>query len=281
MRETSTRRASRPAIGLIGAGTIGGHVLDACADGSLEGGAVVVLVRTSRPAVEERLRRIGGRAVSSVDDLLAARPDVVLEAAGHSAVRECLPHVARAGVDAIVMSIGALGDDALRARLEAACRSSGATLSFPSGGVGGLDALAAARARGGLETVTHRTIKHPDGLKSAPYVIERGLLQEPLPEPAVIYRGSAREATHFFPQNINIAAAVSLAGIGFDRTQVEIVADPSAARSVHEIRAVGNFGTFTLRFENVVEAGNPRTSKLAALSAVAALQRRAAVFKLT
>lgn len=126
-----------------------------------------------------------------------------------------------------------------------------ATVWLPSGGMGGLDALAAARALGDLERVTHRTTKPPAGLNAAPYVLEHGLLREPLTEPLVIYRGPARAAARHFPQNINIAAAVSLAGLGFDRTQVEIVADPSAPRSVHEISAEGRFGAFTLRFENV------------------------------
>jgi aspartate dehydrogenase len=129
--------------------------------------------------------------------------------------------------------------------------------------------------------VVHRTTKRPEGLRTAPYVVERGLLREALTEPLVIYRGPAREAAGHFPQNINIAAAVSLAGIGFDRTQVEVVADPSVPRSVHEIRAEGRFGAFLLRFENVMDPGNPRTSRLAGLSAVAALQRREAVFRLT
>lgn len=141
--------------------------------------------------------------------------------------------------------------------------------------------LAAARALGDLERVTHRTTKHPLGLNTAPYVVERGLLREPLTEPFVVYRGPAREAVQHFPQNVNIAAAVSLAGIGFDRTQVEIVADPSISRSVHEIHAEGRFGSFTLRFENAMDPGNPRTSRLAGLSAVAALQRRYGVFRLT
>src|SRR5262249_33913175 len=115
---------------------------------------------------------------------------------------------------------------------------------------------------------------------TAPYVVERGLLREALSEPLVIYRGPAREAARHFPQNINIAAAVSLAGIGFDRTQVEIVADPSVPRSQHE-RAEGRFGAFVLRFETVLDPGTPRASRLAGLSAVAALQRREGVFRLT
>jgi aspartate dehydrogenase len=268
-------------FGLIGAGAIGGLVLQALQEGRLPYRRVVLLARSSRPDIEQRIARTGGSVVYDVDRLIAARPGVVLEAAGHLAVRACALGIVEAGIDLIMMSIGALADDRIRLPLEDTARQHGATVWLPSGGIGGLDALAAARAMGDLEQVTHRTTKHPEGLNTAPYVVERGLLREPLMEPLVVYRGPAREAVQHFPQNVNIAAAVSLAGIGFDRTQVEIVADPSVQRSVHEIRAQGRFGAFTLHFENMMDPSNPRTSRLAGLSAIAALQRRHGVFRLT
>jgi aspartate dehydrogenase len=276
-----TTGASSRTLGVIGAGTIGGLILQALAEKRIPYDRAVVLARTPRAETEDRVKRAGGFVVYDVADLMRARPAVVVEAAGHDAVRAHALSVVKAGLDLILMSVGALADDAVRTPLEDTARQYGATIWLPSGGVGGLDALAAARALGDLERVTHRTIKHPEGLSSAPYVMTRGLLREPLTEPFVVYRGPAREAVRQFPQNVNIAAAVSLAGIGFDRTWVEIVADPSALRSVHEIRAEGRFGTFTLRFENAMDPGNPRTSRLAGLSAIAALQRRHGVFRLT
>lgn len=272
---------SNRTLGLIGTGAIGGLVLQALAEKRIPYDRPVVLARSRRADTDEWVARSGGSVVYDVADLIDARPGVVVEAAGHEAVRAQALHLAKAGLDTILMSIGALADEAVRTPLEDAARQSGATIWLPSGGVGGLDALAAARALGDLERVTHRTIKRPEGLNTAPYVVERGLLREPLTEPFVIYRGPAREAVQHFPQNVNIAAAVSLAGIGFDRTEVEIVADPSVPRSVHEIRAEGRFGMFTLRFENAMDPNNPRTSRLAGLSAVAALQRRHGVFRLT
>jgi aspartate dehydrogenase len=268
-------------LGLIGTGAIGGLVLEALAAKRIPYDRAVVLVRSRRPDTEERVSLAGGSIVADVSQLVSARPAVVLEAAGHEAVRAYALPVVKAGLNMILMSIGALADETVRTPLEDAARQNGATIWLPSGGVGGLDALAAARALGDLERVTHRTIKRPEGLNTAPYVLERGLLREPLSEPLVVFRGPAREAVGHFPQNVNIAAAVSIAGIGFDRTQVEIVADPSTPRSVHEIRAEGRFGMFTLRFENAMDPANPRTSRLAELSAVAALQRRHGVFRLT
>ncbi len=268
-------------LGLIGTGAIGGLVLEALEQRRVPYDRVAVLARSRHPEIEERVPRAGGAVTYGLAGLLASRPAVVVEAAGHDAVRSYASSIADAGVDLILMSIGALADEAIRAPIEQAAARRGATVWLPSGGIGGLDALAAARALGDLERVTHRTTKAPEGLKTAPYVVERGLLREALSEPLVVYRGPAREAARHFPQNINIAAAVSLAGIGFDRTQVEIVADPSVPRSLHEIRAEGRFGAFVLRFENVMDPGSPRTSRLAGLSAVAALQRREAVFRLT
>jgi aspartate dehydrogenase len=277
---TTTASPTRT-LGLIGTGAIGGLVLEALAARRIPYDRAVVLVRSRRADTEERVSLAGGSIVADVSQLVGARPAVVLEAAGHEAVRAYALPIVKAGLNMILMSIGALADETVRTPLEDAARQSGATVWLPSGGVGGLDALAAARALGDLERVTHRTIKRPEGLNTAPYVVERGLLREPLSEPLVVYRGPAREAVGHFPQNVNIAAAVSIAGIGFDRTQVEIVADPSTPRAVHEIRAEGRFGMFTLRFENAMDPANPRTSRLAELSAVAALQRRHGVFRLT
>lgn len=273
--------AANRTLGLIGTGAIGGLVLEALAQRCVPYDRVVVLARSRRAETEERVARAGGAVVYDAEDLIDARPAVVIEAAGHDAVRSYALRIAEAGLDLILMSIGALADEAIRAPLEHAAARRDATIWLPSGGIGGLDALAAARALGDLEHVTHRTTKRPEGLNAAPYVVERGLLREPLTERLVVYRGPAREAAQQFPQNINIAAAVSLAGIGFDRTQVEVVADPSVPRSVHEIRAEGRFGVFVLRFENVLDPSNPRTSRLAGLSAIAALQRRDAVLRLT
>jgi aspartate dehydrogenase len=270
----------RRTLGLIGTGAIGGLVLEALAQRRIPYDRAVVLLRSRRPAIVDRVVRAGGAVVDDAAELIAARPDVVVEAAGHEAVRSYALRIVDAGLDLILMSIGALADDAIRTPLEHAAARRGTAIWLPSGGIGGLDALAAARALGDLERVTHRTTKRPEALHTAPYVVERGLLREPLTEPLVIYRGPAREAARHFPQNINIAAAVSLAGIGFDRTQVEVAADPSIPRSLHEIRAEGRFGAFVLRFENVMDPVNPRTSRLAGLSAVAALQRRDALLRI-
>jgi aspartate dehydrogenase len=115
----------------------------------------------------------------------------VVEAAGHEAVRSCAARVARAGLNLVIMSVGAPADDGVRSELEAAARSGGGTVSIPSGAVGGFDVLTSARALADLESVVHRTVKKPEAFRSVPYVIERRLLPAEIIAPIVLYRGSA------------------------------------------------------------------------------------------
>lgn len=267
-------------LGLIGVGAIGGMILQACAERRVEYRRIAVLLRRPRTDIEERLREIEATVVSDIDDLIRERPDVIVEAAGHDAVRAYGVGIARAGIDFILMSVGALADDTVRATLKAAARVGNVTVSMPSGAVGGLDALTAARALGDLEYVIHRIIKRPEAFRRVTYVIEQGLLAGELTEPLVIYRGAARDAARYFPQSANVAAAVSLAGLGFDRTEVEVIADPTTQRTIHEIQAHGRFGDFILRFENAVDPSTPRTTRLAGLSAIAALQEHPCVLRL-
>lgn len=256
-------------VGLIGFGAIGRAVcalLSARSDG-------IALVGT---LVADPTRKRADHAptiCANVDELLTLSPDVVVEAAGHDALRCLGPSVLARGIDLLMVSVGALADPETEQAITQAACSGRSHAIVVSGAIGALDAIASA-AVGGLSRVTHTTRKPPAALLEAQ---QAALLKEP----RELFRGSAREGALRFPESINVAAAVSLAGIGFDRTQVEVVADPSALRSVHEIHAEGRFGAFTLRFENAMDPVNPRTSRLAGLSAVAALQRRHGVFRFT
>ena len=277
---TGQRTVSLDTLGVIGNGSIGGLVLEACENRQLTFAGIVVLTRTPRAGMESRVRRLGGSVVHEISGLIGARPNVVLEAAGHEAGREYGAAVLEAGADLVVMSIGALVDDALMNALKMAASRRSARIWLPSGAVGGLDALMAARATGDLERVQHQMIKHPDGLRSAPYVVRHGLLSEEIADRVVVYRGMAREAAREFPQSVNVAAAISFAGLGFDRTEVEVIADPSTPYTVHQITASGLFGRMMMRFENIPDPTNPRTSRLAGLSAIAMLQGRGEVVQL-
>ena len=198
-----------------------------------------------------------------VDELVAACPDLVVECATHAAVRDILPQVLEAGIDVIIISAGALGDENTTARLEEAAQRGGARARIAPGAIGGLDVLRAARIAG-LDRVVYTGRKPPAAWKGS--LAEHLVVLNSLEGPTVIYEGSAAEAARDYPKNTNVSAAVSLAGVGFARTTVRLIADPGITENIHEIDAEGAFGRFTTRIANHALPDNPRTSWLAALS---------------
>jgi aspartate dehydrogenase len=263
-------------VALLGAGTIARLVLERVKRGEfpdLEIAAVLARpqsARGSRLAAEFGVPLAAARAA-----LLAERPDAVLEAASHEAVREHLVALLEAGISVVVLSAGALVDDALRARAEAAARASGARLSVPSGGIGGLDALRAA-CEAGVDEVSIQVAKPPAAWKGIAYVETLGIDLDGLKAARVLFEGSAREGVPHFPQNVNIAAVLSMAGIGFDRTRLKVLAEPGLAANTHTIRVSGRSGRFSVVLENIPSPENPKTSWLACDSALAALRQLSA-----
>jgi aspartate dehydrogenase len=202
----------------------------------------------------------------ALQDLLALRPDVVVEAGGHQALRAHGPSVLRAGIDLLVVSVGALADAAFETELVEAARAGGSHAVVASGAIGALDALASA-AVGGVTRVTHTTRKPARSLLPA----EEALA---LTGPRELFRGPAREGVLRFPESVNVAAAVSLAGIGLDRTELCVIADPALDRNTHEVVAEGVFGELRFYIRNVPTAENPRTGELVAMSVLHCLRRR-------
>jgi aspartate dehydrogenase len=259
-------------VGLLGGGTIARLILDRVGRGELSGIEVVALAGRS---VSSRARALASeRAVPFVDSLSALcdkRPELVLEAASHEAVREYCAPLLESGVSVIVLSGGALCDDALRSRLERAAEASGAMLYVPSGGIGGLDALKAACVAG-VHEVRITVMKPPAAWKNIAYVDKLGVDLDRLTQAMTLYNGPARAGVPLFPANVNIAAVLSMAGVGFDRTQLKVVADPALEFNTHVIEIRGNSGNITVKFENVPAPENPKTAWLACYSALAALK---------
>lgn len=206
--------------------------------------------------------------VGSMDALLAKKPSIVVEAAGHNAVRLYGEMVLEAGIPLMIVSIGVLADGDFYTTLQAAAARGGSRLILVSGAVGGLDALEAARL-GGLDTVCYRAIK--------PVFAWRGTHAETLVNLDSIasaqsfFRGTAREAAMKFPQNSNVAAAIALAGIGFEQTEVELVADPQSQRNIHEIAFDGADGRCRFEIAGNPSPDNPKTSMLTAHSVARAI----------
>jgi aspartate dehydrogenase len=259
-------------VGLLGGGTIARLVLEALGRGALPGAEVVALAgRTSASRGATLAQAHGVPFVTGREALLARRAEVVLEAASHDAVREHLLPLLKAGVHTIVLSAGALVDDDFRLAAERAAAASGALLYVPSGGIGGLDALKAACAAGVVE-VSIEVAKPPAAWKGIAYVEALRIDLDRLAARHTLFEGAAREGVPHFPQNVNIAAVLSLAGVGLDRTRLVVVADPALARNTHTIRVSGPTGRFSIVMENVPSPENPKTSWLACYSALAALK---------
>ncbi len=203
---------------------------------------------------------------------LGEEAEVVVECAPAAVLRKLAEPALAHGRLVMVLSCGALLDNFDLVDL---ARRHGGRIHVPSGALLGLDAVVAA-AEGGISRVHMVTRKPPQGLAGAPYLEANAIAVTGLSEPKRVFTGSAREAARGFPANVNVAAALALAGIGPDRTTIEIWADPSLTRNVHRIDVEADAARFTMQIENVPSAENPRTGRLTALSVVAALKKLSA-----
>lgn len=233
-------------LALIGYGAIARGLL---ATLSAHGGVPARLTVLARGPLELPDAAVVGRA----SDLVAARPDLVVECAGHGAVRDHACATLAAGIETVIVSAGALADAALLDAVRAAARAGRTRAVIPAGAVGGIDVLAALRASG-LRSVTY-TGRKPPGAWGREDTTE-----------TVIFEGNAREAALAWPKNANVAATVALAGAGFEATRVRLVADPGVSRNVHEIAVRAGAADFSFRIEGHPSPDNPKTSATTALS---------------
>lgn len=250
-------------VGLIGHGAIAQHVAQ-----RLDGQAARLALAVVRPRRQEAAQAALGD-VPTVTQVPADLPDVMLDCAGHQGLAQHGPAILRAGVPVITVSLGALADAALEAELTAAATAGETRLILCSGAIGGLDTLRAARM-GRLTRLTYEGRKPPAGWRGsrAEEVLD---LSAPLRHEVVHFDGDARQAALLYPKNANVAAAVALAGLGFEGTQVRLIADPDAAGNTHQITASGDFGEMRFAITGQTLPGNPRTSALAAMSMLSAL----------
>lgn len=256
-------------MGLIGCGTIGSQLAAAIDNGKVANAAIVALFDVVQSYAHDLELRLLGKpkAYNSFREFLLSDVDVFVETASQDAVRQFAKPVLEEGKDLMIMSVGALADMSFLSELLQVASQKHCRIYIPTGAIAGIDAIRTVRDH--LESVTLTTTKNPKALLGAPFFEKNNTIDlGNLKEKTIIYEGPALEAVKVFPANVNVAAVLSLAGIGVSKTNVKIVADPMAETNQHEIIATGSFGKIHITVNNVPSPQNPKTSFLAVLSAI-------------
>lgn len=263
----TAKQSAANTVAIAGFGAIGQKVAERLNEG-IDG---LRLVAVSARNVD-RVKAIVDKFHSPVQVLpvekLAAVADVVIECAPAEIFMQIAEPTLKAGKTLIVISVGAL---LVHPEVKELARQYNGQIVVPTGALLGLDAVQAA-AEGTINSVRMVSRKPPRGLENAPFLTEHRISVAGLSEPLKLFEGNAREAVRGFPANFNVAAALSLAGIGPDRTIIEIWADPTVTRNTHTITVAGDSADFSMTIENI-PSENPKTGKITALSVIAALRK--------
>ena len=266
-------------VGIIGCGAIGREICKAIDD---EKKGLEMELRFLIDKNPERVERLCndlkkkpeatkyGSIGFNFNELLG-KVDLVIECASQSAVREFVIPALRKGKDVMILSVGALCDAELFDEVERISKEERCNVYIPSGAIAGIDGLKSG-AVGELYSVELTTRKPPSGFEGNEYVKKKGVDLPSIKKETILFSGSAEEAVRHFPENVNVAASLSIAGIGSKRTIIKVIADPFIEKNVHKIEASGEFGFLFVRVENIPSPRNPKTSYLAALSAIATLK---------
>ncbi|MGJ7575046.1 aspartate dehydrogenase [Variovorax sp. RB2P76] len=258
-------------IGLIGYGAIGRAVHELLLIHATGTATVAGILIPPSASIEPAAQNESLVVTDRLETLLAADIDIVVECAGHNAVDAYAVDVLRAGLDLVLVSIGALADAEREQRLRHEATAAGRQMLLPSGAIGGIDWIGAARSAG-LSEVLYRSRKSP--LAWSGTDAERLVDLASLTSAAIFFRGTAREAAIRFPRNANVAATVALAGLGLDATQVELIADPATRHNVHEIEADSAGGSMSARIKGMPDPGNPKTSLMTGHSVLRTILHR-------
>ncbi|MGU3574408.1 aspartate dehydrogenase [Brucellaceae bacterium C25G] len=266
-------------IGLIGYGNISRTLMELLSTelsaplASLTVLCLPEFTHTTREQLAQEGKKVATEltVVDDGDEFLSAPFDLVIECAGHTAVSAYVPKFLERGVDTIIVSIGALADLELETRLREAALAGGGQIILPAGAIGGVDILSALRPSG-LTSVTYRGRKPPVAWSGTPaeQVVDLASVQEAV----VFFKGNARDAAQQYPKNANVAATLALAGLGFESTKVELVADPAAPGNVHEYHVESPVASYRIEIENKPSTTNPKTSVTTVYSVLRAVMNR-------
>jgi aspartate dehydrogenase len=254
-------------VAIAGLGPIGTRLAKALDDG-IDGLTLAAVSSANIAKHGAWLDKLGKRPATLPIEALADAADIVVECAPSKLVRAIVAPVVSSGKTAVVLSVGALLENE---DLIALAKEKGGQIVVPTGALIGLDAMTAA-AVGTIHSVQMVTRKPLKGLEGAPYLVEHKIDLHDIKAPLKIFDGTAREAARGFPANLNVAVALSLAGIGADRTRVEIWADPTVTRNTHRIEVDSDSARFSMTIENI-PSENPKTGLITALSVIACLRK--------
>jgi aspartate dehydrogenase len=268
MSNVSKTPEAKLRVAIAGLGPIGTKVAEAL-DQGIDG---LMLAAVSLQNPEKHLTWLGKLAakpaVLPIEQLNEAA-DIVIECAPGRLLRSIVAPFVASGKTAVVLSAGALLDNE---DLIALAKQNGGQIVVPTGALIGLDAVTAA-AVGNIHSVRMVTRKPVQGLAGAPFIVENNIDIERITEPLRIFEGTAREAAKGFPANLNVAVALSLAGIGPDLTRLEIWADPTVTRNIHRVEVESDSARFSMSIENI-PSENPKTGRITALSVIAYLRKQ-------
>ncbi|HID28112.1 MAG TPA: aspartate dehydrogenase [Methanosarcinales archaeon] len=258
-------------IGVVGCGAIGTEICKATDHKTVKAQLVAIYDRNHDKAINLAKSLKKTPQILDIQEMVK-QIDLIVECASQEAV----PLVAIPALlnkkDVVILSVGALVDSELLNKITKLARENNCKVYLPSGAIAGLDGIKSASIAK-IDTVTLVTSKPPSGLKGAPYIIEKKIDLDLLKKASVIFEGSAEKAAKYFPANVNVAVALSLASLGVKKTKVKIIANPALTKNMHKIVVQGEFGKIETRVENVPSPTNPKTSYLAALSAIATLKK--------
>jgi len=261
-------------VGIIGCGAIGEILAEAIDSGKAGRVELKVLFDLDLSKARNLSKKLSTtpETTDEFEDLLNEELDVVVEVASQRAVRDYAQDVLQSGKELVILSSGALSREGLMEEIKRTARDTGNNVYIPSGAILGLDGVQAANIAD-LEKSVIKTRKPPAALSETKYVKRRGIDLTDLDEPKRIFKGPAKEAVEAFPGSINVAASLSFAGIGLEDTTVEIIADPSIDQNNHKIMVEGDAGRLTAEAYNYPSPQNPKSSYLAALSAIKTVKK--------
>ncbi|EWG10338.1 aspartate dehydrogenase [Cytobacillus firmus] len=260
--------------GIIGYGTLGKTIAELIESGHAGNVELKsVLIRSNKSA--DHVNKQTFDLTSDEGDFFNGDLDIIIEAAGHEALHLYGQKVLASGSHLVVLSVGVLGDTRFYEKLKTVAIQHNRQIFIPSAAIAGLDRIAAG-ALGEIEDITLITRKHPRSWKGT--IAEEKVDLHMLTEPFCIYEGNARESSRLFPQSVNVSAALSLAGIGFENTKVKVYADPTIQTNTHTIKAKGYFGEVEISVSNVPYEENPKSSPIVAMSVAKVLKNLTSPF---